>query len=237
MTATIVLVPGAWSGRWIWAPVEQELDARGVAYRSVDHPSIGKDAAGKDVHDDARNVRTVIEEIGGPVVLVGNSYGGAVISGASAGHPRVKRLVYLAAMMPNPDEPLLEHIAGATAPEFDAGITVDDHGLLLMDIDVELHTAFQQASAKMHDLVRANAGAPMSFGTDPSKAAFADVGWKTIPSTYVVCTEDHSITPEAQRRWAKERATEIVEWSSDHCPQLSHPDLVADLLEKLARDA
>jgi pimeloyl-ACP methyl ester carboxylesterase len=86
----------------------------------------------------------------------------------------------------------------------------------------------------MHALVRVNAGEPMSFGTDPTKAAFADVGWKTIPSTYVVCTEDHSILPEAQRRWAAERASEVVEWPSDHCPQLSHPGLVADLLEKLA---
>ena len=237
MTATIVLVPGAWSGTWIWGPVERELDKRGLAYRSVDHPSIGADAHGKDVHDDAANVRAIVDEIGGPVILVGNSYGGAVISGASAGHAQVKRLVYLAAMMPNPDEPLLEHLAGATAPEFDAGIAVDDNGLLLMDIEVELQTAFQHASPEMHDLVRANAGAPMSFGTDPTKAAFAEVGWKTIPSTYVVCTEDHSISPEAQRRWAGERATELIEWTSDHCPQVSHPDLVADLLEKLAREA
>ena len=237
MTATIVLVPGAWSGTWIWGPVERELEGRGLACRSVDHPSVGAGAHGKDVHDDAANVRAVVDEIGGPVILVGNSYGGAVISGASVGHPQVKRLVYLAAMMPNPGEPLLEHIAGSTAPEFDAGITVGDDGLLLMDADVELAVAFQQASAEMHDLVRAHAGVPMSFGTDPTAAAFDEVGWRTIPSTYVVCTEDRSILPDAQRRWAKERATEVVEWPTDHCPQVSHPDLVADLLEKLAREA
>ena len=235
MTATIVLVPGAWSGAWMWGPVEAELDARGLAYRSVDHPSIGPDAKGKDVHDDARNVRSIAEAIDGAVILVGNSYGGAVITGASPRVENVKRLVYLAAMMPNPGEPILEHIAGSTAPEFDAGITVDDDGLLRMDIDVELRVALQQASPAMHDLTRAHAGEPMSFGADPTTAAFDEVGWKTIASTYVVCTEDHSILPEAQRRWAKERATEVIEWPSDHCPQLSHPDLVAELLEKLAR--
>ena len=234
MAATIVLVPGAWSGAWMWGPVEAELDARGIAYRSVDHPSIGSDAKGKDVHDDARNVRGIAEAIDGAVILVGNSYGGAVISGASPRVANVKRLVYLAAMMPNPSEPILEHIAGSTAPEFDAGITVDD-GLLRMDIDVELRVAMQQASPAMHALARAHGGEPMSFGADPTKTAFDEVGWKTIPSTYVVCTEDHSILPEAQRRWAKERATEVIEWPSDHCPQLSHPDLVAELLEKLAR--
>ena len=237
MTATVVLVAGAWSGAWIWGPVERELDARGVEHRAVDHPSVGPNSVGKDVHDDADNVRNVVREIGGPVILVGNSYGGAVISGASVGEAHVKRLVYLAAMIPNPGEPLLEHIAGATAPEFDAGISINDDGLLLLDIETEMKTAFQQASPEMHDLVRANAGEPMSYGTDPTKAAFAEVGWKTIPSTYVVCTEDRSISPDAQRRWAKERATEVVEWPSDHCPQLSHPDLVADLLEKLARNA
>jgi pimeloyl-ACP methyl ester carboxylesterase len=73
----------------------------------------------------------------------------------------------------------------------------------------------------------------MSFGTDPTAASVRDVGWTTIPSTYVVCADDLSILPEAQRRWAQERANEIVELASDHCPQVSHPDLIADLLEKL----
>jgi pimeloyl-ACP methyl ester carboxylesterase len=233
MTATIVLVPGAWSGAWIWEPVGTELGRRGLAHRAVDLVTVGEDAAGRDVRDDARHVRSVVEELDGPVILVGNSYGGAVISGASAGLPSVRRLVYLAAMMPKAGEPLLEHIAGASAPEFDAGITFRDDGLLLMDGETELRTAFQQASPEMHDLVRAHFGELMSFGTDPTAAALAEVGCTTIPSTYVVCAEDRSINPEAQRRWATERATEIVEWPSDHCPQISHPDLVADLLEKL----
>jgi pimeloyl-ACP methyl ester carboxylesterase len=233
MTATIVLVPGAWSGAWMWEPVGRELDERGLAYRAVDLVSVGEDATGRDVRDDAAHVRGVIDEIGGPVVLVGNSYGGAVISGASADHPAVQRLVYLAAMIPKAGEPLLEHLSGATAPEFDSGISARDDGLLLMDGEIELRTAFQQASPEMLDFVRGHLGAPMSFGSDPTTAALPDVGWTTIPSTYVVCSEDHSILPEAQRGWAKERATEVVEWDSDHCPQISHPDLVADLLEKL----
>ena len=235
MTATIVLVHGAWGGAWMWKPVARELDQRGLPHRAVDLPSVGAGSAGKDVVDDARHVRGVVDEVGGPVILVGNSYGGAVISGASAGHPSVKRLVYLAAMMPKAGEPILEHIAGATAPDFDAGISVNEDGLLLMDGDVELRVAFQQASPAMHDMIRAHFGVPMSFGADPSTAKFDEVGWTTIASTYVVCTEDLSILPDAQRRWAEERATETVEWPSDHCPHVSHPDLVADLLDKLVR--
>jgi pimeloyl-ACP methyl ester carboxylesterase len=136
-------------------------------------------------------------------------------------------------MMPNAGEPLLEHIGGNTAPEFDAGMTFLDDGTIVMDGETELKVAFQQASPAMHDLVREHFGVPMSFGTDPTAAKLDDVGWTTIPSTYVVCSEDHSIQPDAQRRWAKERATEVVEWASDHCPHISHPDMVADLLEKL----
>lgn len=233
MTATIVLVHGAWAGAWMWEPLLPELDERGIAHRALDLPSVGDGAAGKDVRDDAAFVRDVIHEIDGPVVLVGNSYGGAVISGASAGEANVKRLVYLAAMMPKAGEPLLEHIAGATSPEFDSAINVRGDGLLEIDVDIEIKVALQHASPEMHDLARRHAGAPMSFGADPTAATFDAVGWTTIPSTYVVCTEDKSILPDAQRRWAAERATETVELVSDHCPQLSHPDLVADLLEKL----
>lgn len=233
MTATIVLVPGAWSGAWMWEPLSKELDRRGVVHRALDLVTVGEDAAGLDVRDDAAHVRQVIDEIAAPVVLVGNSYGGAVISGASAGHSSVRHLVYLAAMMPKAGEAILEHIAGATSPDFDSGISFREDGLMVMDGETELRCALQQASPEMHDMVRAHLGVPMSFGTDPTAAALADVGWTTIPSTYVVCAEDHSILPEAQRRWANERATEVVEWPSDHCPQVSHPDLVADLLEKL----
>jgi len=233
MTATIVLVPGAWSGAWIWEPLGSELEERGLAYRAVDLVTVGEGAAGRDVRDDARHVRAVVDDLDAPVVLVGNSYGGAVISGASAGHSSIRRLVYLAAMIPKAGEPLLEHIAGATAPEFDTGIHARDDGMLLMDDETELRTSFQHASPEMLDLVRRHLGAPMSFGTDPTAAALPEVGWTTIPSTYVVCSEDHSILPDAQRRWANERATEVVELPSDHCPQISHPDLVADLLEKL----
>ena len=233
MTATILLVPGAWSGAWIWKPLARELDERGLDYRAVDLVTVGKGAAGLDMRDDAKHVRAVVDDVGGDVVLVGNSYGGAVISGASAGRPSVRRLVYLAAMMPRAGEPILEHIGGATAPDFDSGISVRDDGMLLIDGETELRCAFQQASPEMHDFVRAHFGVPMSFGTDPTAAAYPEVGWTTIPSTYVVCAEDRSILPEAQRGWAKERATEVVEWDSDHCPQISHPDLVADLLEKL----
>ena len=94
-------------------------------------------------------------------------------------------------------------------------------------------TAFAQASPEDKDVWRRK-GTPISFGSDVS-VSLPKALWERVPSTYVVCADDRSILPDAQRRWATERATEVIEWPSDHCPQLSHPDLVAELLEKLAR--
>src|SRR4051794_9755253 len=73
MTATIVLVHGAWSGAWMWDALVPELDKRGLAHREMDLPSVGAGAAGKDVTDDARFVRAIVDEVGGPVILAGNS--------------------------------------------------------------------------------------------------------------------------------------------------------------------
>jgi hypothetical protein len=70
----------------------------------------------------------------------------------------------------------------------------------------------------------------MGQGGSPS---ILEVGWRTIPSTYVVCGEDNCIRPEAQRKWASERATDWIEVPFDHCPQVSHPAEIADLLARI----
>jgi pimeloyl-ACP methyl ester carboxylesterase len=101
-TATVVLVHGAGGGPWIWEPVGKELDALGVEHLEVDLPTMDENCdPAANFHTDAAHLRAVIDGIEGPVVLCGNSYGGVVITEASAGHPRVQRLVYLAAAMPD----------------------------------------------------------------------------------------------------------------------------------------
>jgi pimeloyl-ACP methyl ester carboxylesterase len=233
MTATVVLVHGAGSGAWTWRDVRAGLGGKGIESRAVDLPSCTNADPSVGLHEDAELVRSVIDDVGGNVVLVGNSYGGAVISEAAAGHPAVKRLVYLAAFMPVETEPLMQQLMGAVTEGFNDGVNIRDDGLIEFDLETELRVALQQAPPDQIEWVRANGARPMSFGSDPNLAPAA-AAWETIPSTCVVCTEDLSIRPEAQREWAKTRAGDFVEWPSDHCPQHSHPDLVIDLLERLA---
>lgn len=230
--ATAVLVHGAWSGSWIWGKVLEGLRERGIEAIAVDLPSCSATDASMDVHGDAKHVADVIDGIDGPVVLVGNSYGGVVITEAGVGRDNVRHLVYIAAAMPEPSEPIFDVLQSASAPEFGAGIGFLEDGRLTLDSDVCIKTAFNQASAADHDLWRKNGSPAMSYGTDFA-VSLPVVAWQSIPSTYVVCSDDRAIRPEAQREWAKERATNVVEWPTDHCPHLSSPDRVVELIASL----
>jgi pimeloyl-ACP methyl ester carboxylesterase len=235
MAATVVLVSGAWSGPWIWQEVVKELDGRGIPSRTVDLPTVGASGPSVDFRDDANAVRAVVSDVDGDVVLAANSYGGVVITEAALQADNVKRLVYLAAFMPDAGEPLLEFMFGNSYTEFGAGVQLGDDGLTRLDVGVALERAFQHAPPAQKDLVRANIGVPMSMGSDQSLTV-TTAAWRMIPSTYLVCTEDLAIRPESQRQWAKDRAADYVEWPSDHCPQCSRPDDIADLLARLAND-
>ncbi len=235
MTATVVLVSGAWGGPWIWQEVVKHLDDHGVASRTVVLPTVATPTPAVDFRDDAAAVRKVIDDAGTNVVLAGNSYGGVVITEAAAAISAVKRLVYVAAFMPDADDVIFEFLPANSDPEFAAAIEFGTDGLARMPIDIKLRRAFQFAPPGQQEIVRANIDVPMSFGSDFSLKV-SSASWRTIPSTYVVCTEDLAIKPESQRQWAKKRATDYVEWPADHCPQNSRPVDVADLLAKLAND-
>jgi pimeloyl-ACP methyl ester carboxylesterase len=231
--ATVVLVHGAGGGAWMWGPVDRELDARGINHVAVDLPTatLGVDPT-LDAHADAAHVRTVLDRLDGPLLLCGNSYGGVVITEASAGHPRVSRLVYLAAFMPDTDDEFLSFMSVNATPEFATGAEFGEDGLIRFVPEVVKKLAFQQAPSEVASWA-AGRLRPMAMGGGGSPT-MTGIGWKTIPSTYVVCAEDRSLRPGAQRRWAAERATDRVEVPFDHCPHLSHPAEIADLLAELA---
>jgi pimeloyl-ACP methyl ester carboxylesterase len=235
-TATVVLVHGAGGGPWIWEPVGKELDARGIEHVEVDLPTMDVDGdSAADFHTDAAHVRAVLDGIEGPTVLCGNSYGGVVITEASAGHPRVQRLVYLAAAMPDAGEEVMNELVSSCTPEFMAGVAFTPDGRGAMDPEVVKEVAFQQAPPADADWA-AKQLRPMSMGTGGSPTLEA-VGWHSIPSTYVVANEDRSIQPAVQRHWAGTRATDTIDMPFDHCPQVSHPKEVADILTRLAQAA
>lgn len=232
-TSTVVLVHGLGGGAWGWAPMGKELDTLGVPHVALDLPSVGVDAdPTADMHADAVFVRSVLNEIDGPVVLCGNSYGGVVITEASAGQSNVARLVYMTAFMPDADDDLTAFMPGNCTPEFLSGTQFRDDGLVDYDPALAKRTVFQECSAEVADwavtMLR-----PTAMGSVGSPRVLG-VGWHDIPSTFVVCNEDHAIQPEAQRRWAAERATDSVEIPADHAPMLSYPAETAAILARLA---
>jgi pimeloyl-ACP methyl ester carboxylesterase len=229
--ATVLLVHGAWCGDWIYWKLTPCLEDRDIRWVGADLPTCRATDPSVDAHDDAAYVRELIDRIDGPVVVAGKSYGGAVISGAGA-DPKVAHLVYIAAFMPEADEPFLRSTRTARLPEFAEGIRLLDDGRSTIDVEVGAHCAFSHATEEDRDVWRREAH-PMSLGRD-SSIAFPRVAWEDRPSTYVVCEQDKAIDPSAQRTWA-ERATNVIARPFDHSPGVSHPDEVADLLADIAR--
>ena len=233
-SATLVLVHGAWSGSWSWWKLVPFLDGLGIAHVEVDLPTCSAPDTSIDVHDDAAHVREVARGIDGPAVLVGNSYGGVVITEGALDAPNVKHLVYLAAHMPDAGESLISVMSGNAMPEFEGGVEILADGRMRLDPDVVVRAAVQQAAVADREVMRTKLSPAMSMGTDFAMT-LDRVAWREIPSTYVVCADDRSLNPEAQRVWAKERATEHVELPFDHCPQVSHAQEIGDLLAEVAR--
>jgi pimeloyl-ACP methyl ester carboxylesterase len=231
--ATVVLVHGACAGSWCWDLTGKELEARGIPHVAVDLPTVGAGVDPMlDYHADAAHVRGILDGIDGPVVLCGNSYGGVVITEASAGSSNVARLVYLAAFMLEADDEIPGSLLAEACPEFLAGLAFGDDGLATFNQELAKEVVFQQAPREVAQWA-VDQFRPMAMGGGASTTMSA-VGWHNIPSTFVVCSEDRAIQPDSQRRWAAERATESVELPYDHCPHISHPAEVAELLAKLA---
>jgi pimeloyl-ACP methyl ester carboxylesterase len=230
---TIVLVHGASGGAWMWKPVAEELDRRHVAHVEMDLPSVGVDVdPNVDVHTDAQYLRDVVDRVGGPVVLCGNSYGGFVITEASAGHSKVRHLIYLAALMPDAGDELSTWMFSHLNPEFSTAVIPREDGLIDVDRDAMKKMVFQQSTPEVVEWALSRLR-PMAFGAAGAPTV-TGVGWQDIPSTYIVCSEDLALRPESQRQWARERATESVEVPFDHVASLSHPIDIADILARIA---
>lgn len=233
--ATVVLVHGSWHGPWAWDKVVPLLEAEGIRTITPALPSMGHDRASRgDLHDDAAVVKEAVASAGGPVVLVGHSYAGAVITEAAAGDPAVRRLVYISAIVPDEGESL-----------FDALTLVDEllvgpgSGLQVNDEDFSHRLEpGREIAILYHDCEPADAAAAVArlvpqnavTGTQELRGH----AYRTTPSTYFVCADDRTISPKLQRLVAS-RMTDTVEWDTSHSPMLSQPQLVADALAELAR--
>jgi pimeloyl-ACP methyl ester carboxylesterase len=234
-TTSVVLVHGAWHGAWCWGPVISVLAERDIATLSIDLPGHGNDpGALSDLHGDAERVRQALDGCREPVVLVGHSYGGVVITEAGL-HPMVSHLVYIASF--NLDEG--ESAMSAAVTESDAAaldhsgrpdalghIHVADDGTSTVDDEGARILFYNDCSAATTDWAVARLGPhPMRTLSQTPRT----VAWRHRPSTYAICAFDNIVPPDLQRILAR-RATTSVEWPTGHSPFLSRPDLVANLL-------
>ncbi len=228
--ATLVLVHGANGGAWYWDLIGPELDARGIRWVAMDLPSVGEGVdPATDCHADAAHVRAVVDGVSGPAVLCGSSYGGVVITEASAGDDRVRHLVYLAAFMPDADDEIPTELYAHCSPALLESAALDEAGRLLVDPsrigDLYLPQASPDVASWYGSRMR-----PMALG-GPTR--LTGVGWHHISSTYIVCTEDPALLPASQRQCAHTRATNQIEVPFDHLPEISHPSETAELLANI----
>jgi pimeloyl-ACP methyl ester carboxylesterase len=239
MTATVVLVHGAWHGAWCWDRVVEGLAERGIDAVAIDLPGHGasRQPLG-DLHGDAAALSHALDALdGADAIVCGHSYGGAVISEGAAGHPNVRHLVYLAALMLDVGESCSRSIpdppdgAALAESELGPGMRFSDDGTSVsVDPAVGRDAFYADCSDADADWALARLDLHPAIALQQPVPVAA---WREVPSTYVVCSDDRAIPPWIQETFAA-RATNTVVWPTSHSPFLSQPDLVVDLLATLA---
>jgi pimeloyl-ACP methyl ester carboxylesterase len=221
--ATIVLVHGGFVDGSGWRPVYDLLTRDGHHVAVVQNPTIS-------LPGDAAATRLIIDAHDGPVVLVGHSYGGAVITQAGT-HPNVAGLVYISAFAPDKNESVSTLISGFPAGGPQPPILAPRDGLLFLDRD-QFPAAF--AADLPADLAAFMADSQVPWGADALTGQVTDPAWRTKPSWYLVTTQDRMIPPAAQRAMSQRAGSDVVEVAGSHSSYLSHPAAVADLIKRAA---
>ena len=223
---TIVLVHGAFADGSSWSKVIPILQKDGYTVIAVQNPLTSFPA-------DVETTKRAIAMQTGPVVLVGHSYGGAVITQAAAGNANVKALVYVAAFAPDTGEPI--GAFGDRYPtQLGTGFRPDAAGFLYID-PAKFHELFAADVPLAETRVAAATQKPIIgsvFGVAPDQAA-----WKTIPSWYIVSQDDKAINPDLERLYAKRMNAKTTEVKASHVAFLSHPDVVVRVIEQAAAGA
>ncbi|AVH21710.1 alpha/beta hydrolase [Nocardia cyriacigeorgica] len=223
---TIVLVHGFWGGAAHWAKVIVELHKRGYSkLRAVENPLTS-------LADDAARTRQMIDQVDGPVLLVGHSYGGAVITEAGD-RPNVVGLVYVAAFAPDAGESPGQISEQLPPAAFD-NIAPDSDGYLWIAQD-KFRESFAQDLPEDEALVMAvtqKAPVASTFGDAVTAPA-----WKVKPSWYQVSTQDRMINPDNERRMAQRmNPRAIIELDAGHASLASRPGDIVDLIETAVRE-
>ena len=220
----IVLVHGAWADGSCWSGVIERLQAEGFQVRAPQFPL-------SSLADDVARLRQVLKFQDGPTIVVGHSYGGQIMTALGSDAPNVVGLVYIAAFALDQGESLGALLAQGPVPPALAHQFVDDRGYVwLSEDDFTNHFAADVDAAR----------ARVMFAVQQPLAAstFNDVmevpAWKSLPTWYLVATNDEAIPPEAERQFAKRMDADMVEVHSSHVAMVSHPSEVVRLIQTAA---
>jgi pimeloyl-ACP methyl ester carboxylesterase len=227
-TPTVALVHGAFADSSGWNDVVRQLRAAGVNVTAVSNPLRG-------IAADAAYVASAIRQIPGPVVAVGHSYGGAIITNAATQVDNVVGLVYVAAFAPDEGEMLQDIEAGSTDSVLNSALTQ----LQYPGPDGQQATEFAIDPAKFHDAFAADVpedeASVMAVTQRPVSAfGFSEPNgtpaWRTLPSWAVVATGDKAAGADVVRQMAQRAGATIVETEASHVVMVSKPRVVTDVI-------
>lgn len=231
---TVVLVHGGFADGSNWNGVVDRLQKDGYPVVAPANPLRG-------IPNDSAYISSVLKSVKGPIVLVGHSYGGAVITNAAAGNPDVKALVYIAAFVPDKGEKLGELIAKYPGSEIQAALNPVPYP----NPDGSTGTDLYLKADKFHDVfagdlpertTRVMAATQRPFSASSFEDVTQEAAWHTIPSWGLVAGADKAIPPALERFEYKRAGTHVVEVpGSSHVAMISNPDITAHLIEEAAR--
>jgi len=223
----VVLVHGAWADGSSWSDVIRSLQASGFTVTAPQFPETSLAA-------DVARLRQVLRRQTGPTIVAGHSYGGQIMTALGADAPNVVALVYVAAFGLDEGESLGGLLsAGPPTPAL-AHLIVDEQAFAWLPAeDFVTHFASDVEKSRAKVMCAVQQGLSMS--------TFEDVmgvpAWKSLPSWYLIATNDEAIPPDAERMFAKRMGATIIEVPSSHLPMVSHPAEVVRLIEAAANVA
>jgi pimeloyl-ACP methyl ester carboxylesterase len=218
----VVLVHGAFADGTGWKAVAELLTRDGFKVSVVQEPETS-------LEDDIRATQRVLDQQDGPVVLVGHSYGGQIITDAG-NDPKVKALVYVAALMPEAGDSLLSLVKTMPLPNEDIKSTKD--GYLYLD-PAKFAADFAADLPRATSAFMAISQVPVSekaFSTVTTKAA-----WHDKPSFAIAATQDKALNPDLERWMYKRGGADVTEIKASHAVYMSKPQAVVDVIEKAAK--
>jgi pimeloyl-ACP methyl ester carboxylesterase len=220
---SVVLVHGGFVDGSGWQGVYDLLTADGYRVSIVQNPTLS-------LEGDAAATRMILDQQEGPTILVGHSYGGAVISEAGT-HERVGALVYIAAFAPDAGESVNTLLAGFPADGPQPPILAPVDGFLFLDRE-KFHASFAGDLGAEQAAFMADSQVP--WGVGALGGTISEAAWRSKPSWYLLTNKDLMIPPDAQRTMSGRIGANVVEADASHSVYVSQPAAVADLIKQAA---